>query len=82
MAEQELTVQYQDGGFPSAARPVAPGDTVSLYLTGLGAMSQTFPDGAAPGTTAAALQQPQILVEGTAAVVAVCGSPTAIPGAG
>jgi hypothetical protein len=35
----------------------------------LGAVSQTFPDGAAPGTTATAAQQRNILVEGTPAAV-------------
>jgi uncharacterized protein (TIGR03437 family) len=54
-----LAVQYQDGGFAGAARPVAPGDIVTLHLTGLGPTNPAFPDGAAPGAAAAAIQQPE-----------------------
>ena len=59
-----LAVPYPDGGYAGAGRPVAPGDTVTLYLTGLGAVSQ----------------QPQVLVEGTAATLLYAGAQPQDPG--
>ncbi len=75
-----LAVQFQDGGFAGSARPVKPGDIVTLYLTGLGAKVQTVPDGAAPGAPCAAIQQPEILVQGTAAPILYAGAQPQYPG--
>jgi uncharacterized protein (TIGR03437 family) len=52
--------QYSDGTFVSAARPVHPGDTIILYATGLGRITQTFSEGAAPKTAALAAESIQV----------------------
>ena len=69
-----LAVQFQDGGFAGAARPVKPGDIVTLYLTGLGAKVQALANGVAPGVPVAAIQQPGILVESAPAQILYAGA--------
>jgi uncharacterized protein (TIGR03437 family) len=75
-----LAVQYLDGGFAGPARPLHPADYVVLYLTGLGRKAQTFPEGAAPKTTAAALEPIQISVEGQPALILYAGDQPQYPG--
>ena len=75
-----LAVQFQDGTFAGDDRPVRPGDVVTLYLTGLGVKSPAPPDGTAAGVPSAAIQQPQILVEGSAAGILYAGAQPDYPG--
>jgi uncharacterized protein (TIGR03437 family) len=75
-----VAVQHPDGSFAGVAKPVSPGEIVSLYLTGLGSKDHVFADGTAPGTQAEALQQPRIHVEGTAARMYYAGVQPQFPG--
>jgi len=68
-------VVHADGSAVSAADPAVAGETISLYATGLGAVSANLPLGAAgpadPALTTAAL--PQILFAGAPLTVAFSG---------
>ncbi len=75
-----LAVQYTDGGFAGSARPVTPGDIVTLYMTGLGQTTPLFPDGVAPNTTADALAPVQVSVEDVSAKVLYAGAQPQYPG--
>ena len=75
-----LAVQYADGGLAASARPLHPGDTVSLYLTGLGRKAQTFTEGAAPKTTSPAVETIQVAVQGLTAKVLYAGVQPQYPG--
>ena len=75
-----LAAQFLDGGFATGTRPAQPGDYLTLYLTGLGRKVQMFPEGAAPGVAAAAVEPIQIQVEGVAAEVPYAGVHPSYPG--
>jgi uncharacterized protein (TIGR03437 family) len=75
-----VAAQYTDGGLAGSSRPLRPGDTISLYLTGLGRKAQTFTEGAAPKTTSAAVETIQIVVQGQAAKVLYAGVQSQYPG--
>jgi uncharacterized protein (TIGR03437 family) len=68
-----LAVQYTDGTFAGSEHPLAPGDIVTLYLTGLGSTAQTFTDGVAPTATSPATAQIKITVEGLPAQILYAG---------
>ena len=75
-----LVAQYLDGGLAGPGRPLHPGDTIILYLTGLGRTVDTFPEGAAPGKPSAAVQTVAITVEGMPAQVLYAGVQPQYPG--
>jgi uncharacterized protein (TIGR03437 family) len=75
-----LAAQYTDGSFAGSQRPLAPGDTVILYLTGLGLTTPTFPDGIAPNTSSQAAAQIEITVEGLSAQILYAGLQPQYPG--
>ena len=75
-----LAVQFPDGGFASAARPVRSGDTLTLYLTGIGKKAQTFAEGAAPARASAAVEQVRVTAQGVAATVSSPGVQPQSPG--
>jgi uncharacterized protein (TIGR03437 family) len=72
--------QYPDGGFAGPARPLHAGDTVVLYLTGLGRKAQTFAEGAAPNKTSSATEPIQATVQGLPAQVLYDGVQPQYPG--
>jgi uncharacterized protein (TIGR03437 family) len=74
-----LAAQYQDGGFANATRPAKPGDYLTLYLTGLGPKTKSYPMGAAPGADPS-VETVRISVEGVAATVTYAGSQPQFPG--
>jgi uncharacterized protein (TIGR03437 family) len=58
-----VSVMHQDGSAVSAASPVIPGETLTVYATGLGAVNGTLPIGYAPyNASNTTLTTPQILV--------------------
>jgi uncharacterized protein (TIGR03437 family) len=75
-----LLAQYADGGYAGSARPLHALDSITLYLTGLGRMAQTFAEGAAPKTASAAVESIQILVQGQPAQVTYAGVQPQFPG--
>ncbi len=75
-----LLAQFTDGGLAGSSRPVRPGDTLVLYLTGLGRKGQTFAEGAAPKVASAAVETVQILVQGQAAKLLYAGVQPQYPG--
>jgi len=75
-----LAVQYADGSLVSSSRPLHAGNTVSLYLTGLGRKAKTFTEGAAPKATAPAVEVIQINVQGMAAQILYDGCTAFYPG--
>ena len=75
-----LLAQYADGGLAGSARPLHPGDSLTLYLTGLGRTAQTFAEGAAPKTASPAVETVQILVQGQPAQVTYAGVQPQYPG--
>ena len=75
-----LAVQYTDGGFAGSTRPLHPGDTVTLYCTGIGRTAATFPEGAAPKATSSAVEQIQVTVQGLDATVLYAGVQPQFPG--
>jgi uncharacterized protein (TIGR03437 family) len=75
-----LLAQYLDGGFAGPARPLHAGDSVVLYLTGLGKKAQTFAEGTAPQKASAAVEPVQIQVQGLAAQVLYAGVQPQYPG--
>lgn len=79
-AATKLLAQYADGGLAGSTRPLRPGDTIALYLTGLGRKAQTSAEGAAPKTTSAAVEAIQIVVQGQTAKVLYAGVQPQYPG--
>jgi uncharacterized protein (TIGR03437 family) len=77
---QVLLVQNPDGSFAGSAKPVHAGDTVILYLTGLGKTAQTFAEGAAPKVASSAVATIQVTVQGLAAKVIYAGVQPQYPG--
>jgi uncharacterized protein (TIGR03437 family) len=75
-----LAAQYTDGSFAGSEHPLAPGDIVTLYLTGVGTTVQTFPDGVAPNATSQATAQIEITVEGLSAQILYAGLQPQYPG--
>jgi uncharacterized protein (TIGR03437 family) len=75
-----LAVQYLDGGYADASRPLQTSDYVVLYLTGLGRTAQVFASGAAPKTTSPALEAVQIQVQGLPAQILYSGVQPQYPG--
>jgi uncharacterized protein (TIGR03437 family) len=75
-----LLAQYADGGFAGSARPLHAGDAITLYLTGLGRVAQTFAEGAAPKVASSAVATVQILVQGQPAQVTYAGVQPQYPG--
>jgi uncharacterized protein (TIGR03437 family) len=75
-----LLAQYADGGFAGSARPLHAGDPITLYLTGLGRVAQTFAEGAAPKVASNAVASVQILIQGQPAQVAYAGVQPQFPG--
>jgi uncharacterized protein (TIGR03437 family) len=75
-----LMAQYLDGAYAGPSRPVRPGDYVTLYLTGIGRKAQTFGEGAAPGKASAAMETPQVTVEGLPAQISYAGVQPQYPG--
>jgi uncharacterized protein (TIGR03437 family) len=75
-----LAVEFEDGQFATSLRPVHPGESVTLRLTGLGQKDQAFPDGTLPAAPAAALEPIQILVQGLEAKIIYAGADTQNPG--
>ena len=75
-----LLAQYADGGFAGSARPLQAGDPITLYLTGLGRVAQTFAEGAAPKVASSAVASIQILVQGQPAQVTYAGVQPQYPG--
>jgi uncharacterized protein (TIGR03437 family) len=75
-----LLAQYADGGFAGSARPLHAGDAITLYLTGLGRVAQTFTEGAAPKVASSAVASVQILVQGQPAQVTYAGVQPQFPG--
>jgi len=59
---------------------MGPGDVLTFYLTGIGAISKTFPDGAAPGVAASASAPVSVTVQGMAATVLYAGVQPQYPG--
>jgi uncharacterized protein (TIGR03437 family) len=76
----KLLAQYADGGYAGSARPLAAGDAITLYLTGLGRVAQTFAEGAAPKVASSAVATVQILVQGQPAQVTYAGVQPQYPG--
>jgi uncharacterized protein (TIGR03437 family) len=79
-ASTVLLAQYADGGFAGSARPLHAGDAITLYLTGLGRVAQTFTEGAAPKVASSAVASVQILVQGQLAQVTYAGVQPQFPG--
>jgi uncharacterized protein (TIGR03437 family) len=75
-----LLAQYADGGFAGSARPLHAGDAITLYLTGLGRVAQTFAEGAAPKVASSAVATVQILAQGQPAQVTYAGVQPQYPG--
>jgi len=75
-----LLAQYADGGSAGSARPLHAGDTITMYLTGLGRVAQTFAEGAAPKVASSAAATVQILVQGQSAQVTYAGVQPQYPG--
>ena len=75
-----LLAQYADGSFAGSARPLHAGDAISLYLTGLGRVAQTFAEGAAPKIASSAVATIQILIQGQPAQVTYSGVQPQYPG--
>ena len=75
-----LLAQYADGGFAGSARPLHAGDAITLYLTGLGRVAQTFAEGAAPKTASSAVATIQIRVQGQPVQVTYAGVQPQYPG--
>ena len=75
-----LLAQYADGGFAGSARPLHAGDAITLYLTGLGRVAQTFTEGAAPKVASSAVASIQINVQGQPAQVTYAGVQPQFPG--
>ena len=72
----------QDGSLVTADRPAAPGDPVSLYCTGLGAVAEAPPPtGEAAGRPAAALAEAKVRVGGIAAATTYAGLAPGLVGA-
>ena len=65
---------------PASARPLRPGDSVTLYLTGLGRKAQTFAEGAAPKVASPAVETVQVAIAGMAATVLYAGVQPQYPG--
>jgi uncharacterized protein (TIGR03437 family) len=80
VAATVVAAQYTDGGLAASSRPLRPGDTISLYLTGLGRKAQTFTEGAAPKTTSPAMETILIVVQGQSAKVLYAGVQSQYPG--
>ena len=63
-----------DGSVAGTANPAAPGSTIVVYATGLGAVTPVIDSGAAPGNDLRnAATQPTVLIGGVAAQVAFAG---------
>ena len=75
-----LLAQYADGGFAGSARPLHAGDAITLYLTGLGRVAQTFAEGAAPKTASSAVATIQFRVQGQPVQVTYAGVQPQYPG--
>jgi uncharacterized protein (TIGR03437 family) len=75
-----LAAQYADGSFAGRDHPLAPGNIVTLYLTGLGPTAQTFAEGAAPNAISQATAQIGITVEGISAQILYAGLQPQFPG--
>jgi uncharacterized protein (TIGR03437 family) len=57
------SVIHQDGSTVSAASPVVPGETLTIYASGLGAVNGTVPIGYAPlDASSTTITPPQILL--------------------
>ena len=72
--------QFPDGGLIGVARPIKPGDYVTLYLTGLGRKGSTFTEGTAPNKASAAVETVQGQIQGAAAQVTYAGVQPQFPG--
>jgi uncharacterized protein (TIGR03437 family) len=84
-----LAYTYNDGMFawPTGSvqglttHPAARGSLVIVYATGLGAVNQSIPDGAAPGAVLTSVNtQPVVMIGGISAQVAFAGLSPQFPG--
>jgi uncharacterized protein (TIGR03437 family) len=70
-----LAALNQDGSVNNASNPAAPGSIISIFVTGLGAMTPPLPDGTValrPANVPASL--PQVLVNGQPAEILYIGN--------
>jgi trimeric autotransporter adhesin len=76
------SILHADFGLVNAARPAAPGETVLVYLTGMGAVNPTVADGTAgtAGQLYRATADAFVLVAGKQATVAFNGLAPGFPG--
>jgi uncharacterized protein (TIGR03437 family) len=64
---------HVNGSLLGKAAPAAPGETIVIYGTGLGAASPALITGQVPGTSVSLATLPQVTIGGTAANVAFAG---------
>ena len=77
-----LAALNQDGSVNSDSNPAAPGSVISIFATGLGAMTPQLPDGAAPAQVAnTPAVKPRVTVNNqTAQVLYMGNAPTLVEG--
>ena len=75
-----IAIQLQDGGFVSPSRPLAAGQVVTLYLTGLGAMTEAVPNDQGAGRAVNATADVKISVGGVDAKLYYAGVQPEFPG--
>ncbi len=74
-------ILHADFSVVNAASPAIPGETVLIYLTGMGAVSPTVPDGTAgKGSPLSNSVTPSVYVAGLAATVVYSGLAPGFPG--
>jgi uncharacterized protein (TIGR03437 family) len=73
-------IRHADFSLVNAASPAVGGETVLIYLTGMGAVNPTVADGVGPTVLTNTVSQPTVLVGGTAGNVAFSGLAPGFPG--
>jgi uncharacterized protein (TIGR03437 family) len=74
-------IEHANGTVVNAANPAAPGETVVVYLTGMGAVTPTIADGtASTGTTLNKTAMPMVYVADVQAAVLFSGLAPGFPG--
>jgi uncharacterized protein (TIGR03437 family) len=73
-------IRHADFSLVNAASPAVSGETVLIYLTGMGAVNPAATDGVAPTQLTNTIAQPVVLVGGQQATVAFTGLAPGFPG--
>ncbi len=73
-------IRHADFSVVTAASPALSGETVLIYLTGMGAVTTALADGAGATAADTTVSQPTVLVGGLQAVVAYSGLAPGFPG--